>query len=93
MLKLNVVRIKLCENFALQNMYPMYLLTGQYKTVIQEEDPDEKPIVGRSKRLKCYNSEENKGNPEAKQNDVRWMRDGHNVQNDGKHEGASTRVI
>ena len=69
-----------------------YLLTGEYKTEVREIDQDEKPIVGQNKSLSCYNSEENKGNPEAEQNSVRWVHDGHTVQNDDRHEGASTRV-
>ena len=80
------------REFALQNLYEMDLLIGEYKTEIHE-DPNEKPKVGYSKRLNCYYSEENKGNPEAKQNDVRWIHNGHTVQNDDRHEGASTRVI
>ena len=67
-------------------------LTGEYKTEVREADPNERPIVGQSKSLSCYNSEENKGNPEAEQDAVRWI---HNVQvlrNDDRHEGASTRV-
>ena len=67
-------------------------LTGEYKSDVREEDPNERPIVGQSKSMRCYNSEENKGNPEAGENAVRWMRNGHTVQNDARHEGASTRV-
>ena len=66
--------------------------TGEYKTEVREIDPNERPIIGQSKSLSCYNSEENKGNPEAEQDDVRWMRHGHIVRNDDRHEGASTRV-
>ena len=73
--------IKLCNTF-----------TGEYKTEVREVDPNERPIVSQSKSLSCYNSEENKGNPEAEQNAVRWIHDGHTVQNDSRHEGASTRV-
>ena len=67
-------------------------LTGQYKTQVHEVDPHENPIVGQSKSLSCYNSEANKGNPEAEQNAVRWILNGHTVQNDDRHNGASTRV-
>ena len=70
----------------------MLNLTGEYKTDVQEVDPNERPIVGQSKSLSCYYSEENKGNPEAEQNAVRWMCNRHTVQNDGRHEGASTKV-
>ena len=68
-------------------------LTGEYKTEVREVDPNENPIVGQSKGLSCYNSEENKGNPEAKQNAVRWIHNGHSVRNDDRHDGASTRVL
>ena len=57
------------------------------------EDPDERPIVGERKSLSCYNYEENRGNPEAEQNDVRWIHNDQIVRNDARHEGASTRVI
>ena len=33
-------------------------------------------ILGQRKSLNCYNSEENKGNPEAEENDVRWIHNG-----------------
>ena len=59
---------------------------------MQEENRDEKPILGKRKRLSCYNSKENKGNPEAEQNAVRWIHNGQVVRNDVRHEGASTRV-
>ena len=78
------------REFALQNLYEMDLLIGEYKTEIHE-DPDEKPILGSSKRMNCYNTEENKGNPEARH--VRWIHNGHTVQNDARHQGASNRVI
>ena len=68
-------------------------VTGEYKTEVREEDPNERPIVGQSKSLSCYNSEENKGNPEAEQTDVQWIHDGQVVRNDDRHEGASARVI
>ena len=75
-------------------MYKYLLnLTGQYETEVREKDPSKPPIVGHRKSLSCYNTEENKGNPEAKQNNVRWIHSGHAVQNDNRHEGASTRVI
>ena len=67
-------------------------LTGEYKTEVREEDPNEPPIVGQSKSLSCYNSEENKGNPEAGQDAVRWIHNGQVLRNDDRHEGASTRV-
>ena len=66
--------------------------TGEYKTEVYEIDQVKIPIVGQSKSLRCYNSEENKGNPEAEQNAVQWIHDGDIVQNDDRHEGASTRV-
>ena len=68
-------------------------LTGEYKTEVREEDPNERPIVGQSKSLSCYNSEENKGNPEAEQNTVQWIHSGQVVRNDDRHEGASARVM
>ena len=49
--------------------------------------------MGQSKSLSCYSSEENKGNPEAERNAVRWFHNGQTVQNDDRHEGASTRVL
>ena len=67
-------------------------LTGEYKTRVREEDPNERPIVGRSKSLSCYSTEENKGNPAAEQNAVRWIYNGQIVLNDDRHEGASTTV-
>ena len=67
-------------------------LSGEYKTEVREVDPNEQPIVGQSKSLNCYNSEENKGNPEAEQHAVRWIHEGLVVRNDDRHEGASNRV-
>ena len=67
--------------------------TGEYKTDVREVEPDERPIVGQSKSLRCYNSEENKGNPEAERNAVRWFHNGQTVKNDERHDGASTRVL
>ena len=69
-------------------------LTGEYKTEVHEVDLGERPIVRQIKSLSCYNSEQNKGNPEAGRNDVRWMHNGHLVRNDAtRYDGASTRVI
>ena len=66
---------------------------GEYKTEVRQEDVSERPIVGQSKRLTCYNSEENTGNPVVIRNEVRWIHNGHTVQNDDRHAGASTRVL
>ena len=67
-------------------------ITGEYRTEVREMNLEEPPIHGQRKSLSCYNSEENKGNPEAKENDARWIHNGHAVRNDDRYEGASTRV-
>ena len=67
--------------------------TGEYKTEVREEDVNERPILGQSKSLICYNSEENTGNPLLEKNAVRWIHNGLSVQNDDRHNGASTRVF
>ena len=84
-------KISVCLNWSLR-IKPCFTITGEYKTEVREVDPNEKPIVAQSKSLSCYNSEENKGNPEAEQMAVRWIHNGQIVQNDVRHDGASTRV-
>ena len=58
-----------------------------------ENDEDELPIEGLSKVLKCNNTKENEGKPKPDgSSNVRWIHNGHTVENDERHEGASKRV-
>ena len=70
-----------------------FSVPGEYKTDVIEFDENEQPKEGQMKALKCYNSPENEGKPKADgRSNVRWIHNGKAVQNDGRHEGASTRV-